>query len=250
MAAAIYRLDREAFLAIPEHELTVEQSEQRRIGKNTVLGCGYQMGAARFCSQYLRHLAGDEAKDLAGKVIHGYRNNWAPKVKFLWYNLEDTARRAMLSPGVMAKAQCGITYLLETKAGLPCLSCRLLNGKFIYYTDAKVASGEDAYDIRGRRRWTYWAERAGRWREVEPYGGQLTENAVQALARELLVDAMLRFEARGFPIVMHVHDEIVVEHPDITEAIVREIMAEPPPWAAELGVPVAVEVWVGKRYRK
>jgi DNA polymerase len=250
MAATIYGLDRDAFLAIPEHELTVEQAEQRRIGKNTVLGCGYQMGATRFCSQYLRHLAGDEAKDLAGNVIDGYRNNWAPKVKFLWYNLEDTARRAMLIPGVMARAQCGITYLFETKAGLPCLSCRLLNGKFIYYMDAKIASGEDAYDIRGRRRWTYQAERAGRWWEVEPYGGQLTENAVQALARELLVDAMLRFEARGFPVVMHVHDEIVVEHPGITGALIEEIMAEPPPWAAGLGVPIAVEAWVGSRYRK
>jgi DNA polymerase len=78
----------------------------------------------------------------------------------------------------------------------------------------------------------------------------VTENAVQALARELLVDAMFRFEARGFPVVMHCHDEIVVERPDITVALIEEIMAERPQWAAELGVPIAVEAWVGKRYRK
>jgi DNA polymerase len=78
----------------------------------------------------------------------------------------------------------------------------------------------------------------------------LTENVVQALARELLVDAIFRFEARGYPVVMHCHDEIVVEHPDITASLMQEIMAERPQWAADLNVPVAVEAWVGKRYRK
>ena len=73
---------------------------------------------------------------------------------------------------------------------------------------------------------------------------------MQALARELLVDAMFRFEARGFPVVMHCHDEIVVEHPEITATPMREIMAEPPQWATELGMPIAVEAWVGSRYRK
>jgi DNA polymerase len=78
----------------------------------------------------------------------------------------------------------------------------------------------------------------------------LTENVVQALARELLVEAMFRFEAHGFPIVMHCHDEIVVEHAGIAAEQMREIMSARPQWAVELGVPVAVEAWTGKRYRK
>jgi DNA polymerase len=102
----------------------------------------------------------------------------------------------------------------------------------------------------GWPKWAYWAYRKGQWREIEPYGGQLTENVVQALARELLVDAMFRFEERGFPVVMHCHDEIAVEHSDITKSLTEEIMAEPPDWAVKLGVPIAVEAWVGKRYRK
>jgi DNA polymerase bacteriophage-type len=61
---------------------------------------------------------------------------------------------------------------------------------------------------------------------------------------------MHRFEERGFPVVMHCHDEIVVEHPDITKALVEEIMSERPAWAEELNLPVAVEAWVGPRYRK
>jgi DNA polymerase len=136
---------------------------------------------------------------------------------------------------------------LETIAGRPCLACTLLNGKIIHYMNARVSSEPDGW---GNQRWTYWAYRRGQWREIEPYGGHLTENVVQALSRELLVDAMLRFEARGFPIVLHCHDEIVVEHPAITAPLMQEIMAEPPEWAAQLGVPIAVEAWTGKRYRK
>jgi DNA polymerase len=248
MAASIYRLDRDAFLAIAKDELTLEQEQQRHVGKNTVLGCGYQMGPDTFRRRYLRHLEPEEAKRFAEEVVYtDYRKNWAPKVPKLWRDLEQTARRAMLRPGTIAKAQCGITYELTTRAGLPCLVCRLLNGKLVHYMNAQLTKEIDRF---GWPKWTYWAYRKGQWREIEPYGGQLTENVVQALARELLVDAMFRFEERGFPVVMHCHDEIAVEHPEIIKPRMEEIMSEPPDWAVKLAVPIAVEAWVGRRYRK
>jgi DNA polymerase len=249
MASTIYRLDREAFQAIPKDALTIEQQQQRQVGKNTILGCGYGMGPPRFQQNYLRHLPAEEAKRFAEETVYThYRRNWAPRVPKLWRDLERTARRAMLRPGVTATAECGISYRLETVAGLPCLVCRLLNSKHIHYMNARVSP--DQTDRWGYPVWTYWAYRKGQWREIEPYGGQLTENVVQALARELLVDAMFRLETRGYPIVMHCHDEIVVEHPIITSWRMQQIMAESPQWATELGVPIAVEAWVGKRYRK
>ena len=61
---------------------------------------------------------------------------------------------------------------------------------------------------------------------------------------------MFRFENRGFPVVLTVHDELVVEHPAITEDLVKDIMAERPQWAVDIGLPIAVEAWNGKRYRK
>jgi DNA polymerase len=251
MAATIYRLDRAAFAAVPRDETTLEQDEQRRTGKNTILGCGYGMGPDTFKRRYLRHMSStEEATRFANDVVYThYRKNWAPKVPRLWRNLEHTALRAVLCPGVAACAECGVSYRLETKkAVLPRLDCRLPNGKFIHYQNARVSP--DKTDRFGYPMWSAWAYRRGQWREIEPYGGQLTENVVQALARELLVDAMFRFEARGFPVVMHCHDEIVVEHPEITASLMREIMAERPQWAVELGVPVSVEAWVGQRYRK
>jgi DNA polymerase len=89
-------------------------------------------------------------------------------------------------------------------------------------------------------------ERASR----SPYGGQLTENVVSALSRELLVHAMFALEAAGLPIVFTVHDEIVVEHPDITKETMQRIMSARPPWAEKLNVPVKAKAWIGKRYRK
>jgi DNA polymerase len=249
MAATIYGLDRDAFLAISKDALTLEQQQQRHAGKNTILGCGYQMGGETFQRRYCRHLDAAEAKPFAEDVVYThYRKKWAPKVPQLWRDLEQTARRAMLRPGTTATAPCGISYRLETVAGLPCLTCTLLNGKPIHYMNAKVTNHKT--DRFGYPVWTYWAYRKGQWREIDPYGGQLTENVVQALARELLVDAMFRFEERGFPVVAHCHDEIVVEHPNITKPLMEEIMSERPQWAAKLGVPIGVEAWVGKRYRK
>jgi DNA polymerase len=244
MAATIYGFDRDAFMAIPEKDLSPDETEQRRIGKNGVLSCGYGIGAEGFYRRFCRHAEG--GKELAAKIVAVYRSTWAPTVPQLWRDLERTALRAMLRPNTTAVANCGVKYRLTTRAGLPCLVCELINGKPLTYANARI----DGRDKWGRPRWIYNAYRLGQWRQIEPFGGQLTENAVSALARELLVDRMFALEAAGYPIVFTVHDEIVVEHPDITRETMERIMSERPPWAEELGVPVKAKAWVGKRYAK
>jgi DNA polymerase len=244
MAATIYRLDRDAFMGVPEDQLSPEEIEQRRIGKNGVLGCGYQIGAEGFYRRFRRHA--EHGKELAVRIVALYRNTWAPKVPMLWRDLEGAARRAMLHPGQSIVANCGVAYQLTTRAGLPCLISTLPSGKALHYANARL----DGQDKWGRPRWTYNAYKQRRWEAYQPYGGQLTENCVSALARELLVHAMFALEAAGYPIVFTVHDEIVVEHPTITKEIIERIMSKRPPWAEKFGVPVKVKAWVGKRYRK
>jgi DNA polymerase len=244
MAATIYGLDRDAFMAIPQDDLSPEQSEQRRIGKNGVLGCGFGIGAEGFHRRFLKHV--EDGKELAARIIAIYRNQWAPEVPKLWRDLEQTARRAMLRPDKTVVANCGVSYRLTTLAGLPCLVCELLNGKPLYYANARI-DGEDKF---GRPRWIYNAYSQGRWDQYEPWGGQLTENVVSALARELLVHAMFALEDAGYPIVFTVHDEIVVEHADVTKEAMERIMSARPPWAEKLGVPVKAKAWTGKRYKK
>ena len=244
MAATIYGLDRARFMAIPEDDLSPEETEQRRIGKNGVLSSGYGIGAEGFYRRFCRNVEG--GRELAVRIVGVYRNQWAPTVPPLWRDLEWTARRAMQRPGQPAAARCGVVYQLTTRVGLPCLICALPNGKLLHYANARI----DGADKWGRPRWVYNAYRQGQWREVAPYGGQLTENVVSALARELLVHAMFALEAAGYPIVFTVHDEIVVEHPDIAKETVERIMSERPAWAEKLGVPVKAKAWVGKRYAK
>jgi DNA polymerase len=82
------------------------------------------------------------------------------------------------------------------------------------------------------------------------YGGLWTENIVSGIARDLLAEAMLRIEAAGYPIVLHVHDEIVAEVPigfGSSEEF-NQLMTRKPAWALEL--PIAAQTWTGARYAK
>lgn len=88
------------------------------------------------------------------------------------------------------------------------------------------------------------------WSRVSAYGGKWCENVVQATARDLMVNAMHNVERRGWPIIMTVHDEIVLEIPDgmVTLEQVEEEMCRLPAWAA--GWPIAAEGWIDQRYKK
>jgi DNA polymerase len=92
----------------------------------------------------------------------------------------------------------------------------------------------------------------GKWQRVSTYGGSLSENMTQAVARDLLADAMRFIEAEGIEIVLHVHDECVAEVKKFRAQYVLErmetIMSTAPVWAK--GLPLAAEAWKGKRYRK
>jgi DNA polymerase bacteriophage-type len=88
------------------------------------------------------------------------------------------------------------------------------------------------------------------WSRVSAYGGKWCENAVQATARDLMVNAMHNVERRGLEIIMTVHDEIVLEIPDgaVTLEEVESEMCRLPEWAA--GWPIAAEGWIDQRYKK
>jgi DNA polymerase bacteriophage-type len=88
------------------------------------------------------------------------------------------------------------------------------------------------------------------WTHIATYGGKLVENIVQATARDLLADAMLRLDSAGYDIVMHVHDEVIMEMPDGAGSVdhINSIMGQPISWAK--GLPLKAESYETQYYKK
>lgn len=112
--------------------------------------------------------------------------------------------------------------------------------------DVKPKLGENRF---GGTSITHEGITTGRkWSRLETYGGKLTENIVQAVARDLLTYALHQVADAGHRIVMHVHDEIVVETATASADEICELMATAPDWAA--GLPLAADEYSCDFYMK
>lgn len=219
-------------------DLTKADIAERTIGKNTVLGCGFGMGPSKFHDRYCPK----QPVQFAEEVVRSYRKQWAPMVPRLWYSLEDAALRGVTNG-------FGNAYGVMYRRDGDWLTAELPSGwQRIWYPSPRLFH-DAAFD---KDAWCYSAYKGGRLSQAKAYGGLLTENTVQGLARGLLVASMMRLERNGYPLVLTVHDEAVAE---VDEAFAdqhefEQLMAEPTPWARALGIPIAVEGWCGDRYKK
>jgi len=240
MGADIHRLApeiREAFIAADKEHLTPDQERWRFDGKTGVLSCGFGVSGEGLRKKY-PNIPLDHCK----RIVDTYRTIWAPGVKVLWYDLQDTGFCAMQNPGKEFQAKCGVRYWLDRRA----LVCRLLNGKEIYYPEPELKIDPEF----GKLAIYHSVVRNHQWCRTRTWYGTLCENVVSAHARELLAGAMLRAEERGFTVVLSVHDELVIEGAGLTKELIGEVMSEPPEWAVTAGIPIAVDAWIGNRYRK
>lgn len=216
---------------------------ERQTGKNSVLGLGFQMGWKKFKKKYAK----EQPDEFCEEVVRVYRKEWAPKVPELWYGLQDAAIDAVWS-GKPREAY-GVTYQIEGRW----LSCRLHSGRKIWYFNPRQTRRPmpwDETDI--RRGFSYNVQKMGQWRTIDAFGGQLAENVVMGIERDLMTNAMLTLEKEGFPVCLEVHDEIVSEPlaVDADEKAFIQIMEDVPQWCRDLQIPVAVEGWTAERYHK
>lgn len=165
-------------------------------------------------------------------------------VKF-WRKLEDAAISAVQKPGIHRAGR--IAYVKKGSF----LWCQLPSGRVLCYPYPELRDKETPWgDVRPEL--TYMYENiAKQWVRGGTYGGSLAENVTQAVARDILAAGMRNVEAAGYPVVMHVHDEIVAEVPISSDFGVDEmssLMSNTPHWAT--GLPVAATGWRGQRYRK
>ncbi len=230
-----------------------DDPEERQISKHAVLGLGFQMGVDRFIEQVFENSGGTIIldRDLAERIVYYYRKVKYPRVVDFWYGLERAAVQA-----VHTGKPAGYRDV-EFQVFGAWLACRLPSGRRLWYRDPEVRmqptpwSTEEEPDIRPVLH--YWAKREGVWRDIQAYGGHLTENVVQGTARDIMVHGMWNAEKCGYPLVLTVHDELVTE-PEACKAGVQsprmfeEIMEDLPSWAS--GYPIAAEAWSGQRYRK
>ena len=222
---------------------TADDKAERQVGKNSVLGLGFQMGWPKFKLKY----AEDQPDEFCQRIVQTYRKEWAPKVPFVWYGLQDAAVKCVHS-GNPTEAY-GIAYAMEGEA----LSCRLPSGRQIYYqfpVKCRRPVPWDADDIRPA--FDYHRMKNGRWQRISFFGGLGTENVVMGIEVDIQRKAQFLCEKNGFPVVLEVYDEIVVEpeKANADEAAFKQILLDVDPWVKELDIPIAVETWAGNRYRK
>lgn len=182
-------------------------------------------------------------------------------IKALWYGVQDAAFMAVQNPGYCYQYQAAATRFTQPPAIVfgvrgDILYCRLPSGRNLTYHSPRLLPDTD-WNGRPSLRLTYmgwnsdYKKGPKGWMRLDTWGGKLVENIVQAACRDLLVYAMLQLDRAGYPIVMHVHDEIVAEVLSGTGDIghFEQVMSGTPQWAA--GWPVkAAGGWRGLRYRK
>lgn len=124
------------------------------------------------------------------------------------------------------------------------LFIQLPSGRRLAYVKPKLQRNERF----NKDELTYEGVESGKWTSISTYGGKLTENIVQAIARDCLAESLIRLDERGYNIVMHVHDEVVLDVKKGALHEVEQIMGEPIPWA--MGLPLNAEGFETEYYRK
>ncbi len=239
MAGAIY--------GIPDPQKNVQKgTPQYQIGKNSVLGLGYQMGWRKFIAECLK-VGIEITEEFADQVVGLYRSTYT-EVPALWRAAEAAAIQAVRSPGIPVRCK-NLTY---KRAGRSLL-CRLPSGRTLTYMYPQISMEPVPWsETELRPKLRYWAVdgKTKRWTRQGTYGGKLIENAVQAISRDLMRDAMFRAAERGYTPVLTVHDEVVTDDPDGFGDVkeLEHIMAELPVWAK--GAPIEAEGFASFRYQK
>lgn len=221
--------------------------QERNIGKVADLALGYQGGSAAFL-----RMGKVYGVDVSGPEADNIKVAWRTKHKKIvdfWEHLDDAAMAAVRNPGT-AFATGYHKNIVFKKSG-SFLWCRLPSKRVLCYPYPKIEIVETPWGGL-RDSVVYLSEDALTKKFVrhKAYGGLWAENITQAVARDLLVEAMFRLEAAQYPIVMHVHDEVVCEIKLGSGSLedVERIAAIAPEWAQ--GLPLKGEGFVGKRYQK
>ena len=216
----------------------------RQKGKVATLALGYQGGVGSLVSMGALRM-GIPEEDLPD-IVERWRNANPAIVQF-WYTVEAAAREAV-EHGRRVELNGGrLVFAREMDESNDFLTIQLPNGRKLYYAHPHM--GVNRF---GRPALCYWGmdQKTHKWGVVETYGGKLVENITQAAARDCLAEAVERLEAAGYPVVFHIHDEVVIDAPPGRDSLeeVIDILRQVPPWAE--GLPLNADGWVNPFFKK
>lgn len=217
----IYEASASQMFRVPIEEIT-KGSPLRQKGKIAELALGYggSVGALKAMGALEMGLSEEELQPL----VTAWRNT-NPNIVRLWWNV-DNATRTAVNERTTTQTH-GICF--EYRSGMLFIS--LPSGRRLAYVKPKI--GLNRF---GSETVTYEGIGATKkWERIESYGPKFVENIVQAISRDILCHAMRKLDGMGLSIVMHVHDEVVLEaSQDVSTEVVCDYMSEIPPWAKGL----------------
>ena len=221
----------------PEYEL-------RQKGKVAELALGYQGSSGALVAMGALKMGIPES-DLPDIVSRWRESN--KRIVDLWYSLESAAVSVIESGSPAGVRNLILMREMDPANGLDYLTITLPSKRKLYYAHPSLTTNEwnkPSILYCGTNQTTK------QWTQLETYGGKLVENVVQAIARDCLALAIENLEAAGFPVVFHVHDEVVIDIPqdkaDLDEVV--RLMTLPIPWAPDL--PLNADGWVGDFFKK
>ena len=265
-----------------KYDEIADEGDDRQLGKAQVLGCGFGMGWRKFKTTaydvYRLTLTSKQAKE----AVNGYRgaNSAVPE---LWKAYEEAAINAVKEPGKRFRAGKCNFKVITLKNGMPFLVVTLPSKRKLYYAQPDVQwrmrefevteyliDGEwtselpdeanaDEFETRETTKHAgpfetleFWGvnSKTKKWALERTWGGTLTENIVQAVARDLMMYSMVRLEKSKYEALLMVHDEAICQR-NIGRGSIKEfvkIICEQPSWGE--GLPLEAKGWTGPRYRK
>lgn len=218
----------------------------RQRGKVATLALGYQGGVSAMRTMDVSKALADLPDEEIADMVHKWRQA-NPHIVQLWYTADAAAREAVETGRRVPIRGGSIELARECDAHNDFLTIRLPSGRKLYY--ARPSIGTNRF---GQPALCYWGvdQNTKKWGVLETYGGKLVENITQACARDCLAESVERLEGAGYPVVFHIHDEVVIDAPPGHDRLqdVVAMMSRPPTWAPDL--PLRAEGWVNPFFKK
>jgi len=216
----------------------------RQRGKVAELALGYQGGVGALITMGALDM-GIPEEDLPDIVSRWRDSN--RRIVDLWYQVEGAAVSVIQTGRQTAVNNLIFTREFDLENDLDFLTITLPSSRKLFYVSPSLGTNQW-----GRPSISYYGvnQSSKQWLPLETYGGKLVENIVQAIARDCLAIAIDHLEAAGFPVVFHIHDEVIIDcstdKANLDE--VTRLMTLPIPWAPDL--PLNADGWVGDFFRK